>query len=79
MMGLLKDALSLNTLEITEKRRRKEIFYLPNTINCTWSLTLGSGRSFMESDITIEYMNSSSLVTGFLKLRVDLSGSLIAL
>lgn len=41
MMGLLKDALSQNMLEITEKRRRKEIFYLPNTINCTWSLRLG--------------------------------------
>ena len=70
MIGLLKDALSLNMLEITEKRRRKEIFYLPNTINCTSSLTLGAARLFLESDTTIEYMNSSSLVTGFLKVIV---------
>ena len=57
-------------LEITEKRRRKETFYLPNTINCTLSLRLCAGRSFLLSDITIEYMNSSSLVTGFLKISV---------
>ena len=52
------------------KRRSKEILYLPNTINCTWSLRLGSGRSFLKNHTTIEYMNSSSLVTGFLKISV---------
>ena len=57
-------------LKITEKRRSKEILYLPNTINCTLSLRDGTGRSFLESDTTIEYMNSSSLVTGFLKVSV---------
>ena len=57
-------------LKITEKRRSKEILYLPNTINCTWSVRLGSGRLFLESDTTIEYMNSPSLVTGFLKISV---------
>ena len=51
------------------KRRSKEILYLPNTINCTWSLRR-LGRSFLKNDTTIEYMNSSSLVTGFLKISV---------
>ena len=62
--------LSLKMLKITEKRRSKEILYLPNTINCTLSVTDGKGRSFLKSDTTIEYMNSSSLVTGFLKISV---------
>ena len=66
--------LSLNIFEITEKRGRKEIFYLPNTINCTLSLRPGAGRLFLESDITMEYMNSSSLVTGFFKISVDIVG-----
>ena len=57
-------------LQITEKRRSKEILYLPNTINCTLSVRDGRGRLFLESDTTIEYMNSSSLVTGFLKISV---------
>ena len=61
--------LSLKMLKITEKRRSKEILYLPNTINCTWSLRR-LGRSFLKNDTTIEYMNSSSLVTGFLKISV---------
>ena len=57
-------------LEITEKRRRKDIFYLPNTINCTLSLRLGAGLLLSRSDTTTEYVNSSSLVTGFRKISV---------
>ena len=57
-------------LQISEKRRSKEVLYLPNTINCTLSVRDGKGRSIMEIDTTIEYMNSSSLVTGFLKISV---------
>ena len=72
MKGLLKDAFGLKMLEITEKRRRKEILYLPNTINCTVSLKPGTGILLSRSDTSIEYMNSSSLVTGFLKVSVAL-------
>ena len=57
-------------LKITEIRKGKEILYLPNTTNCTLSIRDGSGRSFLESDTTIEYVNSSSLVAGFLKVSV---------
>ena len=70
MKGLLKRVLDSN-LGITEKGRKEKMSYLPKTITCTLSKTGCVRRLFLRKDTRIVYRNSSSLVTGILKVSVD--------